>query len=109
MDRKAYNPKTGKWFCKDKCWLNNSPSQTSSQGISTNGNSNAVNGDNKKNGNAVDGDNKKFDGSGLLTAKRIAGEYANLMLNYKFITPDQWDKTFQDKAREISNYEIRSN
>ena len=91
---KVLNPKTGKWFCKEKCWLNKSQPQESVQaGINNRARDEGQN-------------NKKFDSAELVTAKHVAGEYANMMLNQRHIRPDQWDKTFYAKAREIYNFEI---
>ena len=86
------NPKTGKWFCKEKCWLNKSQPQTAAQTITDNGN--------------FGQNDKKFNSAEIVTAKRVAGEYANMMLNQRHITPDQWDKTFHDKANEIYNLKL---
>ena len=75
---KVNNPKTGKWFCKEKCWLNKSHQQTSSQPVQ-----------NKKDINwqrIEENNNKKSDSMSELSAKRIAGEYVNIMLELRLIT-----------------------
>ena len=47
--------------------------------------------------------NDKTDNMKELGAKRTAGEYANLLLQLGIITPEEWQKTFKDKADEIYN------
>jgi hypothetical protein len=45
----------------------------------------------------------KTDNMTELGAKRIAGEYANILLQMSLISKDEWTKTFRDKANEIYN------
>ena len=92
---KVNNPKTGKWFCKEKCWLNKSQKQNNSQ---PEPNSRDINWDRVKENN-----NKKSDSMSELSAKRIAGEYVNIMLELRLITREQWGNVFQEKANEVYN------
>ena len=99
---KIHNPRTGKWFCKEKCWLKKSQPDASPEAQPQNAQPYRANDD--INWEKVEeNNNKKSDSMTELNAKRIAGEYANIMLELQLITPDQWGKAFQDKANEIFN------
>lgn len=101
---KIFNPKTGKWFCKEKCWLKkkepgvHQETPTPSQRSQSYPDNEDINWEKVEENN-----NKKSDSMSELNAKRIAGEYANILLELRMITPDQWDAIFQDKANEIYN------
>lgn len=53
-----------------------------------------------------DYNNGKTDSMREQGAKRTAGDYTNLMLELKFITPEQWNETFNKKANEIYNTKL---
>ena len=92
---KVWNPKTGKWFCKEKCWLNKSNQQKNPQPVQSGKDINWQ--------KVEENNNKKSDSMSELNAKRIAGEYVNIMLELRLITQEQWGKVFQEKANEVYN------